>query len=729
MKDKSSVLDDLATVSERERVWKAPSTKRIVTGGTIMTTADIASSIFFTLFLMVVSRSSLEEASLVAVVDTFSVTLRIFATLGFVGAGAKFLSEYLARDKEQARKYLASASKYNFLFTGAPVVAIAVALAVAIPQTPKEREAYAFLVAITALDRLRSCSDIVLLGYQRYDLYTWAFFVPYAASYAVALVAFPSFGAIGALASFAAARALMLSLSLLAARKVSDFPLSTLFAWRKEHGLFRKLVGFNLLYSLANLAFSLLTTTLLITLGKIWALLTPQEIVALYALSTSANVLINVFEVVAPVQQSISEAHALRNPRLLRNYVLVCVKFPILMSVAVITFLLVFREEIVTILFGGRWVTVSVIVFATLPPAYAFGSFASRYDNILAGVGRPETVIFPWFVALGVAIVGLWFGTYLPDAYLVDSFWADPATGETINLGISVKLVYALVVLNASLLVAGLVIVWICLKVLSVEVPRGYVLKPALAAATSAGVLLLLTEGLDVKAFFSLVLPGLAGEATYLVALVLLGVLVFLAFSCAFGAFDAADGRFWKAVVDHMGPLRVLMKPVFWFGKQCLKLTLPRLKSEPVEWVLDTSRDELVAGALFQFDAELAEGEGDDDGGGRRVVVTGALREVKADLHDVHVRVDVGSGGGRKRDAFVRKEIVRAGEVFEFAITLSFEPSARRGDILAAVEAFDGPAKEEHQREDRGETSSGMKRWLSKCFDFRMKWFAEVRLP
>ncbi|MHA1732834.1 MAG: hypothetical protein ACTSU5_12885 [Promethearchaeota archaeon] len=727
---KKTILDDLDALDSGGsapgggKVWKAPSTKRIVTGGTLMTTMDVLSSLFFTVFMMQVSRASLEEASLVAVVDTFSAMLRIFATLGFVGAGAKFLAEYLARDKVEAEHYLISASKYNFIFTGFPVIAIAVVLYLVVPTTPKERGAYFLLVVITVFDRLRSCPDIVLIGYQRYDLYSWAFFIPYALSYVAAMVTFPLFGAYGALASFAISRVAMLVLSLAFAKKISDFPLSSLFAWNKEFGLFRKMVSFNLLYSLANLAFSLLTTTLLITLGKVWGVLRPQEIVALYTLSTSSNILINVFEIVAPIQQSISEAHSLRNHELVVNYTMVCVKFPIVMSVAVITFLLVFPQEIISILFGSRWTVIGVAVFATLPVAYMFGAFASRYDNILAGVGRPETVIVPWFIALGIAAIGLWLGRFIPgDVYLVDNL-LDDGTGQLVNYGISLRFLYCVAILNGCLLVAGIWIVRICLVVLNVKIPAGFVWKPLLSAGITAAILVLVTRVLGFRDWFlGAVGLGSVGEVSYLVVVVILGVILFVAIGCAFDVLNAQDGLFWKSVVGHMGPLRVLMKPVFWFGRQCLKLSIPRFRSEPIQWVLETDRETLERGMLFRLECSTLGVEGDTlefvPGGGKKPRISGRVVGLKGEYHNfvAYLKLD-----HRKLPEASLYEDHVSGDV-NFDFTLEDVPAGVKPglhELYLCVEMYD-------RFRDDARADRMLRGGLWKYFDYRLRWYAEER--
>ena len=89
--------------------------------------------------------------------------------------------------------------------------------------------------------------------------------------------------------------------------------------WGKNYGLFRKLFSFNILYAIANLAFALLTSTLLITGGQMLGVLTNQEIVALYTVSTFSNLLVNLFEIVQPIMGSISEAHSLKNMKLVRK--------------------------------------------------------------------------------------------------------------------------------------------------------------------------------------------------------------------------------------------------------------------------------------------------------------------------------------------------------------------------------------------------------------------------
>ncbi|MHA1821417.1 MAG: hypothetical protein ACTSVC_13160, partial [Promethearchaeota archaeon] len=321
-----TIIDDLENIEdENELFWKTPSSQRIVQGGSIMTFLDIITSIFFTFYMMMVARMPTDDSSMLAIIDTLSMMMKYLSVLGFTGVGSKMVSEYLVRDINEARIYGISASKYNFLLTGIPLITISILLAMTRPQNEIEQFAYFTLVIITILDRLQSNFTIYILAYKRYDLFAYAAYLPWGLQYIIAIIIYPIFGVVGIFSTFIFAKFAQFFLLMIMFKKCSEFPLKDVFSFHKEYGLFWKMFSFNFLYSLANLIFALVTTTMLITFGQSFGILTKQEIVALYTISTLSNLLINVFEIVTPIMVSISEGHSLKNPKLINNYTMLCV--------------------------------------------------------------------------------------------------------------------------------------------------------------------------------------------------------------------------------------------------------------------------------------------------------------------------------------------------------------------------------------------------------------------
>ncbi|MHA1371438.1 MAG: hypothetical protein ACTSRA_17195, partial [Promethearchaeota archaeon] len=392
-----------------EKVMKTASTKRVVTGGVILTIMDILGSLTFTVYNMMMSGLVPSEGAMLTQVSFFFSMLKTFALLGFTGAGAKFISEYLERDKSEARKYGKSAAKYNFILIGIPIILFAILQFIwkSRQGNPLVSHAFFILIFIVIVDRLRTCADTYLLAYQRYDLYSFSFYgVAYGMGYLLAAFTLPFFGPLGPIYSWLISYIGCLSLSLFFVSRVSEYPVRDVFSWHEEFGLFSKMISFNLLYSLANLCFALLTTTLFVNMGDYLHILTDQETHVLGLVSTFSNLLINVFGIVAGIQPAISQAFALKNRRLMKNYFLATYKFPLMMSVAVITFFIIFGMEMIEIFFQDYFVTMGIFIMIFLIPSYAVAAFASRWDNILAGIGRPETAIVPWFVGFFVAIAG-----------------------------------------------------------------------------------------------------------------------------------------------------------------------------------------------------------------------------------------------------------------------------------------------------------------------------------
>ncbi|MHA1340483.1 MAG: hypothetical protein ACTSRZ_09670 [Promethearchaeota archaeon] len=611
--EKKTILDDLeAETDEKEKFWKTPSSQRIVQGGSIMTLLDIIGSLGFTIYLMMLTQSEAigdYEKDIIAVVDTLTLLLKYFAVLGFTGAGAKMMSEYLVRDKDQARLFGAAASKYNFLMTGVPLIAYSIYLALTkpTPGVPVELFAYICLVIMTIIDRLRSNINIYILAYKRYDLYAYAYYIPWGLQYIFAIFLMNSLGVYGVLGTFTVGNIVSFILVIIMFKKCSDFPLSDLFKWKKRYHLFKEMFSFNFLYALANLIFALVTTTLLISFGRGFNILNEREGIALYSITTLTNILINVFEIVVPIMVSISEAHSLKNPKLIKNYTMLCVKFPILVSVAVFMFYVVFGADVIESFFGARYIAMGVLILLCSVPSYIAGAFASRYDNIIAGIGRPEVVIIPWILTFLWSISGLFIAYFIAADLYIYNFMQYVLIDHVnkiygwVNYGISARFAVSLGISSISLIIGGIWITKICLKVLGVKIPRGFLLKPLIAAVASAAILIPLVKLIPLKIWIESIAGSFLGGYIYIMLTALLGIIIYGIFAVIFDVLNEEDGRFWKKTIESFGPLFAKLGGwAFIFGKKLLKLRIKKFVSEPIHWITKTDKEELIKDQLFK---------------------------------------------------------------------------------------------------------------------------------
>jgi O-antigen/teichoic acid export membrane protein len=729
--EQKSVIDELDSITdENEKFWKTPSSSRVIRGGTMMLTFDIISSLFFTVYMMQLGRAPESDSAMLAIIDTLSIMLRFFAYLGFTGAGSKYMAEYLVRDKKTARTYAMAASKYNFFITGFPLIGLSIILYFTRPTNSIESLAYLTLIIIMIFDRLTSCVSIYILGYQRYDIYSWVVYMPYAGMYVSAMISYPLVGVAGPLISFAFWRVVMFVLSLWGFKKCSDFPLSDVFAWGTHFGLFKKLFTFNFLYSMANLAFSLLTSTLLISGGELLGVLTRQEIVALYTISTFSNILMNIFGIVGPIMMSISEAHSLKNKKLVENYTMLCLKFPIVMTVAVLTFFILFRAEMIEIFYGARWITMGTLIMICLMPAYTTGSFASKYDNILAGMGRPETVIIPWTIALFLGLLGLIIGTILPDTFLIDDIRTvtqviDGVTlTKDVNYGITLKFAFVLIMNSAGLFVGGIWIVKICLTVLGVKIPKDYLWKPLLVAGFTALCVQILLWLIPFRSFFNTLVGDVAGGIFYTVIMVLIGVFLYITFGLLIDMMNINDGIFWKNIISGMGPIAPLMKPIFWYAKFLLRHQIKWFVRPPIEWVMKTDKATLQKDSQFRVQIiPLTEGHSVSERGvelsaGQDVKFEIIFDQVLRDLKDIiiYARVDF----DKISESLISIDQISVGETNKKIMEFKIPPKLIQGthELLINVEAYD------RSRPDKTPIESLNKDGWT-FTDFRLRWFHE----
>ncbi|MHA1783759.1 MAG: hypothetical protein ACTSX4_01435 [Candidatus Helarchaeota archaeon] len=691
--------------------WKTPSSKRIVKGGMILTIVNIISSLFFTAFNMTLSQwNNLQDASMLFIIDNWRLFFYYIAALGFVGGGSKFLSEYLVRDKKEARIYAKSASKYNFLFIGFPFLGLTILLAITVPQTPQQQVAYFFLIFIVLFDRLRSCSDIYLLGYQRYDYYAVALYGPDIFAYSFGILTLFWFGFIGPVFCWVFSNALGFILSMYFVSRVSDFPLSDVFDWRKEYGLAGKMIRFNLLFSLANVIFALLTTRLLLVIGGPLGLLTNEEIIALGLVSTYGNLLINTFQIVSPILQSISEAHSLKNPKLIENYTLLSLKFPIILSVAVISFFILFGPDIISIFNGVRWMTIGIFIITVIFFSYTIAAFSSKYDNILAGIGKPGVPMTPWIVGFALGMFGIFMMFILPKFYVVNSFFL--VNGVLVNFGLRFNFIVGSIIYYSSLIVSGIWIIALTFKVLKVSFPKDYLYKPIIAASITCAFLFL------INVFLRDFLITLIGDMVFVVIMIVIGVLIYLIVGCLIGAITIEDGLLWSEVFFGMG-LKYPLYLIFWIGKQALRLRA-RFKSENhYKWILKVNNEIIKENQLFSVIVNIDKKEIKKN---EKVIITFTIKDFKKKFYNFLNFIKINSIILKNKAIYMKEiESVQSQEI-EFAIPEKINEGLH--EIRVCFELFDELREFYDGEKDvtkEKQLNSGLWTW----FDYRMKWYHE----
>jgi hypothetical protein len=531
---------------------------------------------------------------------------------------------------------------------------------------------------------------------------------------------------IGPLFAFAFAHILIFILTLVMVKRCSDFPLTDLLPWGKNYGLFKKLFNFNFLYSLANLAFSLLTSTLLISGGELLHVLTKQEISTLYIISTFSNLLVNLFNIVGSIMVSISEASALKNKKLMENYTLLAMKFPIYMIIAVLTFYILFGKELIEILYGEHLVPMGMLIMICLMPSYTTSAFGSKYDNILAGMGRPETVIKPWMIALGIGIFSLLIGMILPaDFYLVDNF--QTIKGNVENYGISLRFTVCLVLISLALFVGGIWVVKICLKVLGVRLPREYITKPLFVAGITAGIVQLFLTFVPLRQIFNNAFNSTTiGGIVYTVIMVVVGIVIYLILSLLCDAMNREDGKFWKIVIDGFGPLKYLMKPLFDVARFLLNHQIKRFVSPPLPWVLKSDKATLQADSQFRVDIiPISEGISRSEKGvhlerDQLIRFKINIKDVKVPIYNLiaFARIDF----DQIPETLQSTAALNTNQTLEYIVEFKVPTTLRSGshELLVNLEAYESPRSDLSPQDLMNKGS-----WTYN--DYRMRWLHEER--
>ncbi len=717
--DCTSIIDELDKLDENSKFWKTPSAQRTMQGGVISSVLEMLSSVFYSIYIIIIARGSVSDSELLAVIGTMLIMLRYFAYLGFTAAGSKYLSEYLARDKKVARYYAKAACKYNFYVTGFPIIAFTIWLYFTQPKNEVEQIAYFTLIITIIADRLRSNTSIYIVGYKRQDLAAYAYWIPDMFMYVCAIITYLLFGVVGPLLSFMVFEVIMLFTSIWAMKKCSDFPLSDMFAWGESYGLFWKLFKFNFLFSLANLAFALLTSTLLITGGKLLGVLTASEISALYMLTSLINPLFNFFNMVGPIMQGVSEAFALKNKKLMENYTLISLKFPLFLLVAYIAFTILFGREIISFFYGSRWIMLGLAILIVLLPGYLFGAFASRFDNIIAGVNRPQAVIIPWLSALVIAIFALAFARNLPELYLIDYYIGN----DPMNYGISLRFIFIIGLSSLAMVVFGIIILIICFKILGVKIPKDFLWKPALVAAILMVFFYFLIQ-IGVVNIFINTFGTDTGGIVYILVMAILGLFLYATLSILFDSVTIEDARFWAKIIQRMGPLSFiypLFKP---YAKWLFKHQIQAIKSKPFEWITSYDKETIIKDALFKISIL----PGKKISASNQDIRTKAsetldfkiqVKDSKITLFDIVIYAKIDFKIVKAQMKSIKR--IDAIDCFEIEYSLTLDPTLSIGyhELSIVFEAFESPNLRSKKRDDEIQPLAGFDAFT----DTRFLWY------
>lgn len=594
--------------NEEQTVWQKPSTERLVTGGAWWSIFDFVGSTMALLMSITLSNLGEFQRALFVDVNAYQLFFRSFAALGFVGAGGKFIAEYIGRgDMKAAKESASAASKYNFLFTGLPTVMFAVILMFRFdPVTQSDQfGCYLLLVIYILFDRLRSCVDIFNIGFQRYDIFSLTYMTTHIWGNLLAFVLI-RYGAFWGFFGFAITSILSFPLSLLGFKKVAkdaglDWGVSTVFDWgNKGIALFKKLFKFNILFAIANVIFSLMISSLFITLGEMLGHMSYDERTAYGLIVNFASLYYGIFGLVAPVTNAISEAYGMRNPKLVKNYFLCVVKFPLLMAIAVTGGFIYFGSDLISVFYGSEWVGMGMFMFIFLFPGYALGSFASKYDNMLAGIGRPDVPIIPWFIGFSIAVGGIFLSSVLPqDLYMFSGMLSD----------VSIRFAFSIVSLSLGLFIAGFWIIRNTLKVFNLKLPKNYVLKPLFSIGLSIIIYFVMDLLLNFQdwliSILSNVLDPFLAEGINLVLKIVIILLFFIIFLIISGGLSLNDARFLKSVIKNIpGGIAVITigSPIF---KGILKLKIG--ESDKTQWLGTQNIGGVSDLQLFKVDLELSD--------------------------------------------------------------------------------------------------------------------------
>lgn len=587
----------------KEDVWKKPSTERLVVGGAWWALLDLVGSVFAFIMAMILSRLDPSESALFNDVNAYQLFFLSFSAIGFTGSGGKFVAEYIGRkDFASARENASAASKYNFLFTGFPIILFSILLALRFNPIHQSREfsCYFLLIIYITFDRLRSCIDVYLLGFQRYDLFSFAYMTTHIWGnlFAVFLI---SSGAFWGFFAYTMASVISFPLSIYGFKKIMkqnnlDWSFKEAFDWHpKSKQMFFKMFKFNILFAVANMIYSLMISSLFITTGEVFNIFRDVERLSYGLITGFSSFYYGIFGLVNPITQAISEAHAMRNKSLVHNYFLCVIRFPLLFGIVVTGFFIFCGKELIEVFYADKWVLMGLFLFVVLFPGYALASFASKYDNMLAGVGRPDVPMKPWIIGFTVALIGILFCILIPEEFLTNnpSFIILENIGgipTLMNYNLTYRFVVGISFLALGMFIAGLWIIIITFKVFNIKFTKSFLTRPFFAVICTIIIFWILNIVFDLQTMISV-------KMVYFIIKTLFLLILFIVFLFIFGGISIYDARFIGSIIKN-----------FPFGKYILKIARPIFRllkkleikqPENIIWITNSNVDNQINEQIY----------------------------------------------------------------------------------------------------------------------------------
>ncbi|MCP4763267.1 MAG: hypothetical protein GY870_15950 [archaeon] len=615
--DQNDILKDenpIITDEEDENIWDIPSTERLMTGGAWSALFSYMGAFLAMFTYVLLAGLGLEDstqAALLADVQNWVSFFATFAALGFVASGGKFIAEYIGRKNlEYAKESASAAAKYNFLVTGAPFIFVALLLSlrntnfyeIILGQSISPFQitfsdgfwTYMLLIIFIFFDRLRSCVDIFLIGFQRYDVFSFTYnLIVYLGGSVVAIFLIP-LGAFWGFFSYTITAIIAFPITLLAFKKVIkdakvDWKIKDIFAWGpKDKYLFNKIIKFNLLFAIANIIFSLMTTAMFSQLGELLNIFTEWERITYRVMIAVASLFWFLFNIVSPITQAISESHGMRNRKLTNNYFKCVIKFPLMMGVGLLGFYIFAREEIIVALYGVEYLTIGLFMIIVMFPGFAVATFAEKYDNMLAGINRPDIPMKSWILGLLIAIMGIIIALFLPEAYLIEAVY------DGKNWGLSLRFAVAIIFQSLGLLISGVSIIRKTLKVFNIEISSNYLIKPLISIITPI--------------FLYTILDLIFGLSKLHVLIVFIIKIVFLfsvwmVFMVIYGGISVYDARFIKEILKNIPGGIILIQiliPVYRLSSR-----LQVMKPDNTVWITNEQAKKLKNEQEFRVDLNI----------------------------------------------------------------------------------------------------------------------------
>lgn len=679
-----------STNGHEKSVWEKPTTTKLLTGGTFtFLIALFSAGAVFGLNIMFGRLLTKPEYGIYSYVDKAKMFFRTFTEFGFGRAGGKFIAEYLVRDDAEARKYGIEAAKYTFLLSCIPSVVAGIILLFVFTET--EGPAYfaplLFMVAIILFDRLREITDVYLSGYQRYDVLTLSQSLPFILALPFGYFLAMRFKVAGAAASLAISDILAYIAAIYFVSRISHWPVGDMFSWKRNYGLFRKIIVFILPFAVSGVTFGLLNGTLLLVLLRTFKFLNDEQMGSMNAGYNIATAMMFMFMIVQPILQATSEAHAMRSRKLIDQFFKATLKFPIILGFASMTFFFVLANDLLGLM--GEQYTHGLegnILRLFCPFLFMIGA-AMTFTFIISGIGKPQLTAVPWLAGLIVSIPGAVIGVGIDTYY-----------GPIIGNGIGVIITF-------------LWITYLTVRTIGAPVPSGFVTRPLISSVVTGTISFLMYHPL--KDFFHASLgPGM-GQLTFCILMMAFIYCFSTIVLCFLGGIDDNDLGLAASVAQSLGPIgaafNFLIKLFLAAGK-LNPFWHKAVASTRVDWVADVSEDEIKALSAMTAEVDLGASSFHT---GQNVKARIYVRTARP-LHEVVITAKVGYIACPQK-LFIREIEESAEATLEFTIP----PHARRGkdEITVRFEMNEKPTgKSEQQLTHPG---------LAALFDYRMKWIHE----